>query len=142
MDYNQDAVKFNLGDEVCWYNEDGMQKGIINIIDSYGVEVLLHEENVWIPFTAIIQKTNDAHMTNDQAHETIAIEQTKIFLLNIVPMDELPNEYVQEIVSAYRHGELTEAEAMQDLEMLHEELKAMVNVNKFLNGMFDEDCLD
>ena len=77
-------------------------------------------------------------MTNNKAHETIAIEQTKLFLLNIVPIDELPNEYVQEIVSAYRQGDLTMIEALQDFEGYQKELGAMVRVNKFLNEMLQE----
>ena len=78
-------------------------------------------------------------MTNDQAHEVIAIEQTKLFLLNIVPMDELPNEYVQETVIMYRNGELTLSEALQDFELIREVLGAMVRVNRFLNEMIEED---
>lgn len=77
-------------------------------------------------------------MTNNQAHEVIAIEQTKLFLLNIVPIDELPNEYVQETVSAYRQGDLTMIQALQDFEGYQKELGAMVRVNKFLNEMLQE----
>ena len=77
-------------------------------------------------------------MTNNQAHEVIAIEQTKLFLLNIVPIDELPNEYVQETVSAYRQGDLTMIQALQDFEGYQKELGAMVRVNKFLSEMIEE----
>lgn len=77
-------------------------------------------------------------MTNDKAHEVIAIEQTKLFLLNVVPIDELPNQYIQETVSAYRQGDLTMIEALQDFEGYQKELGAMVRVNKFLNEMLQE----
>ena len=77
-------------------------------------------------------------MTNNQAHEVIAIEQTKLFLLNIVPIDELPNQYIQETVSAYRQGDLTMIQALQDFEGYQKELGAMVRVNKFLNEMIEE----
>ena len=77
-------------------------------------------------------------MTNDQSHEVIAIEQTKLFLLNVVPIAELPNEYVQDTVIMYRNGELTLSEALQDFEMIREELGAMVRVNEFLSKMIEE----
>ena len=77
-------------------------------------------------------------MTNNQAHEVIAIEQTKLFLLNIVPIDELPNQYIQETVSAYRQGDLTMIQALQDFEEYQKELGAMVRVNKFLSEMIEE----
>jgi hypothetical protein len=77
-------------------------------------------------------------MTNNEAHEVIAIEQTKLFLLNVVPIDELPNEHLQEIVEMYREGELTMIEALQDFEVYQKELGAMVRVNKFLSQMIDE----
>jgi hypothetical protein len=77
-------------------------------------------------------------MTNNEAHEVIAIEQIKLFLLNIVPIDELPNEDIQETVSAYRQGDLTMIEALQDFEGYQKELGAMVRVNKFLSQMIDE----
>ena len=78
-------------------------------------------------------------MTNNEAHEVIAIEQTKLFLLNVVPIDELPNEHLQEIVEMYREGELTMIEALQDFEGYQKELRAMVNVNKFLSQIIEED---
>ena len=77
-------------------------------------------------------------MTNNEAHEVIAIEQTKLLLLNIVPIDELPNEHLQEIVEMYREGELTMIEALQDFEGYQKELRAMVNVNKFLSQVIEE----
>ena len=77
-------------------------------------------------------------MTNNEAHEVIAIEQTKLFLLNVVPIDELPNEHLQEIVEMYREGELTMIEALQDFEGYQKELRAMVNVNKFLSQVIEE----
>jgi hypothetical protein len=78
-------------------------------------------------------------MTNNEAHEVIAIEQTKLLLLNIVPINELPNEHLQEIVEMYREGELTMIEALQDFEGYQKELQAMVRVNKFLSQMIEED---
>jgi hypothetical protein len=78
-------------------------------------------------------------MTNNEAHEVIAIEQTKLFLLNVVPIDELPSENIQETVSAYRQGDLTMFEALQDFEGYQKELGAMVRINKFLNEMIKED---
>ena len=78
-------------------------------------------------------------MTNNEAHKVIAIEQTKLFLLNIVPIAELPSEYVQDTVIMFRNGELTLSEALQDFEMIREELGAMVRVNRFLNEMIEED---
>ena len=78
-------------------------------------------------------------MTNNEAHEVIAIEQIKLFLLNIVPIDELPNEYVQDTVIMFRNGELTLSVALQDFEMIKEELGAMVRVNRFLSEMIEED---
>ena len=77
-------------------------------------------------------------MTNNEAHKVIAIEQAKLFLLNIVPINELPNEYVQDTVIMFRNGELTLSEALQDFEMIREELGAMVRVNKFLSEMIEE----
>ena len=77
-------------------------------------------------------------MTNNEAHEVIAIEQTKLFLLNVVPIDELPNEHLQEIVEMYREGELTMIEALQDFEGYQKELRAMVRINKFLSQMIEE----
>ena len=77
-------------------------------------------------------------MTNNQAHEVIAIEQTKLFLLNVVPIDELPNQYIQETVSAYRQGDLTMIQDLQDFEGYQKELGAMVRVNKFLSEMIEE----
>lgn len=78
-------------------------------------------------------------MTNNKAHEAIAIEQIKLFLLNIVPIDELPNQYIQETVSAYRQGDLTMIQALQDFEECQKELGAMVRINKFLNEIIEED---
>ena len=77
-------------------------------------------------------------MTNNEAHEVIAIEQTKLFLLNVVPIDELPNEHLQEIVEMYREGELTMIEALQDFEGYQKELRAMVRINKFLSQMIEK----
>jgi hypothetical protein len=78
-------------------------------------------------------------MTNKEAHETIAAEKMKIFLLEVVPLVELPNEHLQEIVCAFRQGDQTMTESLHCLQEYNKELRAMVRVNCFINNLIKED---
>lgn len=78
-------------------------------------------------------------MTNNQLPETIAIEHMKLFLTNIVPLDELPNKHFREIVAMYREGNLTMIEVLEDFKHYQKELGTMVRINKFLNNMIRVD---
>ena len=74
-------------------------------------------------------------MTNDQASMVVAIEHAKRFLLTICPMNELPNEYVQSIVGAYRSNNISYYQALHEFIQIERELAAMVNVNEYLNNV-------
>jgi hypothetical protein len=76
-------------------------------------------------------------MTNYQAGMVIAIENVKRFLLTICPMQELPNEYVQSVVGAYRSNNISYYQAINEFRQIEKELEAMVNVNVYLNNVID-----
>ena len=77
-------------------------------------------------------------MTNKEAHETIAAEKMKLFLLEVVPLDELPNEHLQEIVCAFRQGDQTMTESLHCLEEYNKELRAMFRVNCFIDKLIKD----
>lgn len=74
-------------------------------------------------------------MTNDQAGMIVSIENAKRFLLTICPTDELPNEFVQSVVKAYRCNNISYYQALQEFRQIEKELEAMVNVNVYLNNV-------
>ena len=76
-------------------------------------------------------------MTNGRAEMILAIEYAKRFLLTICPMQELPNEYVWSIVSAYRSNNISYYQALDNFLSIERELEAMVNVNVYLNAVID-----
>ena len=74
-------------------------------------------------------------MTNDQASMILAIENAKRFLLTICPIQELPNEYVQNIVISYRNNIISYYQGLDEFMNIEKELEAMVNVNVYLNNV-------
>lgn len=91
--------------------------------------------------TILLQLSNhyfrNTTMTNQQAGMVVAIEHAKRFLLTICPMQELPNEYVQSIVGAYRDNSISFYQALHEFRQIEKELEAMVNVNVYLNNVID-----
>lgn len=74
-------------------------------------------------------------MSKEQASFNIFVEHFKLFLLRDVPIQELPNQYVQDIVKSYREGEMTMLDALILFEKIQRELGAMVRVNQFLDTL-------
>ena len=56
MHNNPETLKYKVGDKVRWRNEDGIQEGTVTNVDFYVLDVLLHGEEIWIPFVTISQK--------------------------------------------------------------------------------------
>jgi hypothetical protein len=73
----------------------------------------------------------------------ILVERLKLSLLRDIPIDELPNAQIQEIVRKYRDGTLTMIAALKEFEKIKNELCAMVRINIFINNMLvDEELVN
>lgn len=73
----------------------------------------------------------------------ILVERLKLSLLRDIPIDELPNKQIQEIVRNYRGGTLTMIDALKEFENIQNELCAMVRINIFINNMLvDEELVN
>jgi len=73
----------------------------------------------------------------------ILTERLKLSLLRDIPIDELPNAQIQQIVRNYRDGTLTMIAALKEFEKIQNELCAMVRINIFINNMLvDEELVN
>lgn len=74
-------------------------------------------------------------MSKEQNHFNLLIEHLKLSLLRDVPIDELPNQYVQDVVQSFREGEMSMIDALIHFEKIQDQLGAMVRVNQFLDAL-------
>jgi hypothetical protein len=77
-------------------------------------------------------------MTNEQSHMIIAIEQAKMFLLKICPIDELPSDYVRDVVIGFRLNHITMIDALTHFIKIENDLENMIMFNMFLNSVIAE----
>jgi hypothetical protein len=69
---------------------------------------------------------------------TIAIEQAKLFLLKICPIDELPSDYVRDVVIGFRLNYITMIDALNYFIKIENDLENMIMFNMFLNSLIAE----
>ena len=74
-------------------------------------------------------------MSSDQNHFNLLIEHLKLSLLRDMPIEELPNQTIQNIVKSFRRGDISMLDALIHFEKIQNQLSAMVRTNQFLDTL-------
>lgn len=71
----------------------------------------------------------------------IAVEEAKMFLLHTCPIQELPTEYVQDVVFSYRSKRIKLEDALNHFIRVEQDLVNMVQFNWFLNDIISKEVV-
>jgi len=80
-------------------------------------------------------------MTTEQSRMIIAVEEAKMFLLHTCPIQELPTEYVQDVVFSYRSKHIKLEDALNHFIRVEQDLVNMVQFNWFLNDIISKEVV-